>query len=297
MKVIVPASLTFTSSTADSSSYDEWDVGTSYTQGDLVKVTTSEPYHEYEALQATTGDAPASSPTYWLDLGVSNEYKLLDDKTTSQTQQLNGFATVVNCPTRASHLAVFTATYCESVRIQQEVDSVEVLDETYPMRAFSPAGSWSDYYFAPSEYKDSLIVEIPGWYQDSDFTITFSTSTGLTVGIGHLVIGQYYEIGTTIQPLKHGILDYSVKSTDDFGDTILTERVFTNSIKGSASIEDARIDTVQRIMSQRRATGSVWDVNDDGSDLDSYRLFGFCREFEFEFDEDTVMTFELEGLT
>lgn len=298
MRVIVPSTLTLTASTADGSTYAEWSAATSYVVGDRVKVTSTVPHREYEASQASTNKPPADNPEYWIDLGVTNPYKLIDDKTSTRTVQLEGFSATVEAPGRATHLAIFGATLCESVRIQQTVDSVELLDVTYPMRAFSEASSWSEYFFSPTEYRDSLVAELPGWYSDSEVTVTFSGSAGVTVGIGHLVIGGFTRLGKTVFPVTASLIDYSVRETDEFGDTILTERAYARRLEGQSLIEPSSLrDGIHRVMASRRAAGSVWDANDDGTDVDAWRLFGFCREYDITDEDATVLTFELYGLT
>lgn len=298
-RVIVPGTVTLESTTVDASAYPEYDTdpATIYSIGERVVVSTSVPHHEYEALQEAQDKPPATYPDYWLDLGVTNQYRLLDDSVSTPSTKLEGFVAVVSVPTRVSHLSVFGASNCESVRIQQVVGGVEVLDVTYPMRTFSPAGSWSEYLFSPAEYRESLIVPIPGWYSGNTFTLTFAGSTGMTVGIGQLSIGQYQDIGLTIKPLTVGIKDYSLTNEDEWGVITFTKRAKSQTIEGDAVIEPARQDTVARLMSGLRAQACVWDCNDSGTDLDALRLFGFYREFYFDDDEYLKMHFRLQGLT
>jgi hypothetical protein len=84
MKVAVPIAITpaiLSATNAPASAEAEWAAGTAYTVGQIVQVDGR---RRYEALDATTGDAPATSPSKWLDLGASNPWRPFDGVVGSQ---------------------------------------------------------------------------------------------------------------------------------------------------------------------------------------------------------------------
>ncbi len=78
----------------------EWDVGTSYTEGDTVRVTTSGVHKVYEALvNVTGGDSPevdvlAETPK-WLDTGATNRWSPFDKVVGTQASQTTSMTYVL----------------------------------------------------------------------------------------------------------------------------------------------------------------------------------------------------------
>lgn len=297
MQIIVPTTLTLVSSTATASPYDEWDIATAYVTGDRVTVSTAAPHLVYEALQASTAKVPADEPTYWALVGVTNPYKLIDDRTSTATTGTTEFETVVTFAERASHFGVFGLSNVTQVRFELEHDGATVIDETYEMTVFDPAASYSDYFFGTSYLQGSLIVLIPGYYFGGTVTLTLTGETGATIGCGHFFIGLGTYLGRTIQPYEDGAIDYSRKEPDEWGEVQLVERSYRERITAQFVARPERRDVVKRVLNVNRATPCAYDLNDDGSDWDGLRLFGFWRDYTLRLDEDIVADIELESLT
>jgi hypothetical protein len=89
MRIIEPIAINdtiLTDSNVPEDDHPEWDASTSYLAGDKVIVIST--HRIYEALQATTGDDPATDDgTNWLDIGATNRYRAFDGSIEGQTVQ------------------------------------------------------------------------------------------------------------------------------------------------------------------------------------------------------------------
>jgi Carbohydrate binding domain. len=89
MRIIEPITITDTILTDTNVPEDDfavWAVGTAYVAGNKVILTST--HRIYEAVQATTGDDPATDDgTNWLDIGATNRYRAFDGSIEGQTVQ------------------------------------------------------------------------------------------------------------------------------------------------------------------------------------------------------------------
>lgn len=298
MDVTVPVALTLTDTTVAVSAYDEWNDAASYSTGNRVVVTTAVPHYEYECVQAHTNKPPAANtPTYWVRLGATNQYRLLDDRTSSQTTDTTSITATVILGDYADRVCAFRLSQVDVLRVRAYLDGVQVAEVAASGREFVPASNWLQWWFGQSSYRRSICVPIPIQAAGVELEVHWEGPAGDMIGVGHLVAGEAVRIGRSILPLRDGITDYSVKDTDEWGETILVERDYADRISAEVLIQEGTRARVKRLLANLRATPCAWDVNDDGYDDDGLRLFGKYNEFEFAHDDAIVLTIDLEGLT
>ena len=305
MKLTVPIALTLDSTNVAASAYSEWLVGTTYSIGNNVKVsfesdgtTPRTPHKEYEALTAGSGKYPPDNPTDWLDLGATNQYKLLDDRTSSQTTRTDNIQVTLGGVSKCDTIGLFMLDAQEVRIVVKDSLSVTQYDETISLIQ-TGSSSWSDYFFKAVVYRSDLVLTIPALYLNMTIELTVTAGAGLDAKIGHVAAGKFFYVGCSLYGAEAGILDYSQKATDSFGETYLLERQFAKVVTAEVFVEPGAYDSVNSAFTNVRATPIIYDFNNETTDLESFQLFGFVRRFRplYESYGMTVCALEIEGLT
>ncbi|MBU1692302.1 MAG: hypothetical protein KJ958_05545 [Gammaproteobacteria bacterium] len=270
-------------------------INTSGTQSGTHTVTAS--IHKcYESLQAAnTGHTPRSNPTWWLDLGNTNSWKMFDQSVTSQTSNPDSIAVVIKALGRMDSVALLNIN-ASTVRfvMTDAVDGV-VYDHTYSMVSTSGITDSYAYCFeAITRITDYVELDMPP-YANAQITVTL-TDTGGTVLCGTCVIGQRKELGGTQYGASVGIMDYSLKQRDAFGNYDILEREFSKRGKFLLWVDNSLVDELQIILASFRATPIVYIGADTfGCSV----IYGFYKDFStvIQYANNSICDIELEGLT
>lgn len=134
MKIVSLADITLDSSDVAASSYNEYASGTTYADGDNVKVsfesdgtTPRTPVEEYESLTGSnTGNYPPDSPTEWSLIGASNRWKMFDSYTNTQTE--NTTSIEVEIDSSSSNAVGLFNLVAKEVTLAQIVETEKVTD-------------------------------------------------------------------------------------------------------------------------------------------------------------------------
>jgi len=307
MITIVPRALSLTTTNVAASSYGEWMATTAYSVGNNVVVTLTAtgapttPHYEYEALTTGTNLYPPTSPTNWLELGTTNQYRMLDDYVSTQSTVATGnlVATVQLTATGSvDRLALFNAETA-SVTVTVTATGQTTYATTVYMQK-NASQSWSEYFFANPDYAQELVQMIPPYLNPTvSLTLTpLPTATG-GAEVGHVVLGNARIIGDSQWGFQTQIDDYSTKTTDDFGRTVFTERAYAKWMSGNVWLDTANAGTVSRLLSALRATPCAWDANDNGSTYGPLIVFGWASNWKLGVDlyTKTQLSIEITGLT
>jgi hypothetical protein len=120
-------------------------------------------------------------------------------------------------------------------------------------------------------------------------------NTGSTASCGECIVGLQRVIGTTQMGASLGIIDYSVKQTDDFGNFTVLERAYSKRADITVWVDNNDLDEVQRLLNLYRATPIVYIGSDKYT---STIIYGFYRDFETVISYPTlsVLNIDLESL-
>ena len=308
MKFIRPTTINdarLTSSTVPETDYPAWNAATNYTVDARVIRTTT--HRVYECLiagvnatlpeNATTGATPR-----WLDLGATNKWAMFDGKVGTATTATDSL-TVVLAPGRINSLAIMQAD-AGLIEVDLNVYGTSVFSASINMTAGNAVGDWYQYFYEPVYQQDSLVItdlvdasllDIPA-YSEGVLTVTLSKTSG-TVSIGALIVGLYADLGTTQYQPTIGIVDYSRKDTDAFGNTTVLQRTYSKRMHASVVTLKSDIDNVARLLAQYRSTPLVWVGA--GNLYTSMIIFGFYKDWEISIDNYSfgTLSLQVEGLT
>lgn len=276
--------------------YPAYNAGTTYALGARVIVVGTNVHKVYESLQGgNINHTPATSPTWWLDLGATNRWKMFDQSVTSQTIQANKIDVTIKASGRVNAVALVNIS-----AVTARVTMIDATDGTVYSRIFnlvSSAGitNWYAYFFEPIVRKGDLVVlDMPSYYAPTIQVVL--EAPGETVRCGALIIGQQVIVGDTQYGATLGIQDYSVKRQDDFGNYTVLERAFRKWANFSVFVKSGKVDQLQALLASYRATPTVYI----GSDLyGAMIVYGFYKDFSITiaYARESVCNIELEGLT
>lgn len=296
MKIVRPLTVTdavLTSSNVAETDYAAYNGASTYAAGDRVISTTT--HRIYESLVGgNTGNA-LTDTTKWLDVSATNRWKMFDDSNTSQTSNADSIAVELAATGRVDSVALLNIA-AASVQITM-TDSVEgvVYDETYSLISDSGISDWYAYFFEPIERKsDFAVTDLPP-YADADIAITLA-DTGATVECGTCVVGLSKEIGATLHGARLGIIDFSRKEQDAFGNYSITERAFSKRRSFTVLVDNTYVDALDKLLAAYRATAVVYVGTDSYTSTIAY---GFYKDFSIEiaYPSNSLCSLEIEGLT
>lgn len=299
MKIIRPLTITdaiLTATNVAETDYAAYNPATTYALLDRVIVVATDVHQVWESKQAANiGNTPATSPDWWILVGVTNPRKMFDLLINTQTENADSIAITLDCPGRVDAVALFNVS-AATVRFKMTdaVDGV-VYDQTYDLTSDSGIVDPYAYCFEPIVRKANIAeFELPP-YSDTTLEITL-TATGETVKCGACVVGQQRIIGGTKYGYSLGIQDYSLKTRDQWGSVILDQREYSDLGRFQVQIETGMVSEVKRLLTSFRSTPIVYA----GSDIhDAAMLLGFFTDFNVVVDYGTHSTcnIDIESLT
>lgn len=265
--------------------YPAWSASTAYS----ANTTVIAGHKIYTSLQSSTGVNPTtnnSSPPYWSLMGPTNKYAMVDSQVGTQTKQasyleaqlfvpvldsvcfLNIEASLITVQVRNSENLVI---YNKSADVSGAVDGVQITDIAF--------------------------TDIPTT-RGGCVWIYMSSAIG-DVKVGNIVLGSKFYIGSTETSPTIGIVDYSVKTVDAFGNPTLTPRPFSKRMNAKALLDTNRVDLITRKLASIRAKPCVWNGNNStGSQSTSLIVYGYYKDFEIEIAWTTksYLNVTIEGL-
>jgi len=182
-----------------------------------------------------------------------------------------------------------------TIKFEDSIDGI-IYNETFNMTSDSGISDWWAYFFEPIVRGKNLVVTgAVALYSNPTITIT-ATDSGENVLIGTLIIGASKEIGYTQYGANVGIRDYSVKTTDVFGNYTILERAYSKTANFTVWIEASKVDVTHDLLSSYRATAILYLGSDS---YQSSWIYGFYQDFDIVLSRPTtaMLNIKVEGLT
>ena len=249
------------------------------TEGEIYVSRYLTVHKKYESLESFNlgnfppSDVLATTPK-WLEISSTNKWKVFDGKTTDQTVQVSPIVYTITPGVAVNSIALLNLSMT-SYRVQ------------------GTSGAYDSGTVA-STATDIVLTSLGGLAANV-LTITITNSGGLAK-CGEIVIGSYYSLGTLRPEPSIGIVDYSVKTTDDFGDYTITERAYSKKLNCGVKVINTSIDAVFNKLAGYRVTPLVWIGN---TTYTSLIIYGYWKDFSLVIGYKTYSfcSLEIEGLT
>jgi hypothetical protein len=269
-----------------------WLVGTAYVVGNVVARPVSGVHRLYQCLVANTGNTPETNTTgttpKWLDIGPTNRWGMFDAQVGTATTAASPI-TVVLTPGNIDSLGLLQLVG-DSVRVQMTAGGTTVYDKTYSLVYGAPTTDWYAYFFgAINKRTDLAITDLPP-YASGIVTITISAATG-NVSCGMCVVGQLFDFSGTQYGATIGIIDYSRKDIDAFGNPTLTKRKYIKKMDAKMMLDTSSLDIASITLAAWRSTAVLWIGADNL--YTSLIVFGFCRDWSADVTGPTFCTYSL----
>lgn len=273
MKIItprpfVPADVT----TSVALSETAWAAGT-YTLG--TRRYDAATFDLFEVVVASTDDSPdvgfAKEIKTWDRVGKVNRFACFDGIVGNPMTGTDLDMTIAPNGEVANGLAIFNAGGGDvRVTVTDPIDG-EIYDRTVNLGDVSGIGSWSDWYFAPVlTSPDFVLTDLP-LYGSASIRVRITGA----FSVGELVVGRMIELGTVGYGTEVGVVDFSRKDRDTFGNAVLIQRAFASLATYAAKIMTSRVGFVRRVLSERRATPTVFIGSESHPET---IVFGYYRD-------------------
>lgn len=287
-------------SNIDEDDYPAYNPATAYDFEDRVIITTGV-HRIYKSIVAgtetNTGNYPPSSPTQWLDEGATNRWRLFryDVGVANQTVNQDSIFYRFITATKNNAIAFFNVE-AASINIKMYFNESLVYERDINLIGNLSEASWYELYFGDRRVKNkAVLLDLPPVYPATfDVTIT-SYATGYDAKIGKLVVGYANDLGVSQYGASSGIVDYSIKTEDDFGNYYFVERTFVDTASMQVVVERGSEDFAKRTLSAVRAIPAVYIGS---SDIESFMIFGKTNDFDLLFSTPafSYLSLTLEGI-
>lgn len=297
MKFITPTTITsamLVSSTRAENDYTAWSSGTTYALGNRCISTTT--HRIYESAQGSNTNHAVTDTAWWLDVGPTNRWAMLDAAVGTVTSQATPLTVVIDTGIIDSLALLDLAGTSVTVSMKDSPTGSTVYNQTFSLPDMADVFSWYDYFFTEIVPTTTLIVSDLPPYASGRLTVSIAAAT--TAECGTLVIGKLVDIGKTLISPTVSIIDYSTKTTDVYGATSVTERSFAKKIEARFILEKAKVDFASRKLAAVRATPVVW-LADDSNIIESLIAYGFYRDWgiDIAYSSHAEASITIEGLT
>ena len=265
-------------SNVDENDHPDWDDEVTYVAGQQV-IVRGDNHRVYEALGGSTDSFPPDNPEDWLDQGATNRWRMWDMAVGSEKQ------TVGNSSDGSVEVLVDLSQPVNSV-VLLNMDGVDVEvtmrdsggNEVYThykiLMLPSPADWWS-YFFAPRRRAKMLVLTDLPPVRPSTIEMTLKGGSD-DARIGKMIVGQGFDIGCARYGTSVGILDFSRKERDPFGNNFVLERRYIDRAEFDIQVPTPRVDEVKELLAELRATPVVYVGKET---FQSTVIFGFFRDF------------------
>ena len=258
----------------------EFVAGTLYDLGAEVKVSAEN--NLYKCLTKDTTEVPTGNKTTenWLFLGKTNPHKMFDEKYKSRTvkesgnlvvtikmKQGGGFSKVSDgialLNVSASKIRIVGVR--EGETICDEEFNMGVLDIISPCKIincnFGQIVYKKNLILTPLKDKDGLIVY---GCRITEYTITFVPIDDETpAACGVCILGKMQYFGKTLMNPKKSLVNYDVKDTNEYGDTAVVERGFSNNYNFSFVGKNDIMQVADETLTELRSTPLIYVVTDE----------------------------------
>lgn len=284
-------------STTATNAEADWSSTTTYSIGQIVSYLGK----RWESLQNTNlNKTPTTNPTWWLDLGADNKHAMFDSVVATSTTATTSFTVVLAPGQTFDSLALINIDAAVVSVTITDGDGGPVVYETTAGLSSETITDWYGYFFYDPLLKRTQIIfyNIPP-YPNARVTIEFETSTGETISVSTVVYGTLFDIGMTQYGASSGIVDYSIKETDEFGNATFVPRAYSKRLNAQILVPNNQLNRVQSLLYSLRATPAVWIASDDPTFEEALIVLGWYRDFstEISYPAHSLLSIELESLT
>jgi len=268
--------------------------GTTYGAG----ATTRYSNRLWLSLQATNlNHQPDTSPTWWSLIGPDNLHAAFDTSISTVSSATSEMIFTVK-PGAIDSIALIT--------LSAGTVEIAVTDATEGLVYSSITGltggevfDWYQYFFYDPLLKRTQVI-YSGIVPRNNSLVSIKIKGGASeiISVAQAIFGSIKEIGGTQYGVNAGIVDYSIKETDTFGNTTFVERPFSKRMSANVHLANSGINRAQNFLYSIRAKPSVWIASDDPTYEEALIVYGYYKEFSLTiaYPTHSIYSLDIEGL-
>jgi hypothetical protein len=299
MKIIDPVTITdamLTSTNVLENDHATWNSGTTYAAGDrCISTVTHKIYQSVGAGNLNNDPTLVINADLWLLVSATNRWKAFDNRIVDQTVKAGSITYRLTPGTFCTAMAFF-GLLGEHVRIQV-TDSIDgaTYDQTFTLLDTGHVIDYLTYCFSPPRQLTRLVVENIPLYDTGYVDISIASATESRVG--EIVLGPQSNIGESLVGSRLGIIDYSLKTVDDFGNTTLQQRAFADTVTFEVAFPTVDAERIKSLLSSLRARGAVYHDGEGFTNIGTL-VFGWPKQFGVDLVSQNTSfgSIEIEGL-
>lgn len=272
-----------------------WNSGTTYADAAIVRYANK----IWESLQGTNlNHAPDVSPTWWIELGPDNMHAAFDNQVSTISTATTSMTFVVKVGSIDSMALI------NMIAVTADVVMTDPVAGIVAQRKSGLSGAevydWYQYFFYdPLLIRTQVIFSDLPSYTNAYITIKITGNVGDNISLALATFGLIEDLGGTQYGATAGIIDYSIKETDDFGNVTFVRRNFSKRLSAQLYVDNVSLNRVTRFLYNLRATPAVWIGADDPQLEEAVVVYGFYKEFSMDiaYPRHSLCSLEIEGLT
>lgn len=275
-----------------------YSTATTYAVGDKVLDLTS--HKVYSSVAAGNLNKPLTDTAFWLDNGFDNRWRMFDKSVNSQTTKTGQIAVGILPAGRFDSIVGLNISAASvMINVDDPVSGI-VYNRLIQMTSYSGIQDWYAYFYEPViRLTDFVVEDIPPVYSNSAVTVAFESSG--TTAVGTLIIGLSKTLGISEWGTKVGMVDYSVKTIDSFGNYTIVPRNFSKRADFSIQVPTSQVDDVYSTLVSYRSIPIIYLGSNTGAkqQFNSAIIYGFYKDFSISisYPAYSVCTAQIEGLT
>lgn len=298
-KIVAPISIAdenLVSSSVLEDDFPEWSATTNYALG--VRVIRAARHEIYERLIAgTTSTVPELDKINWVYVSKTNRWKMFDQGNSSSTTSSTTLSVILR-PLRLINSIAALNVVGSTIRFRVEhPDFGTVYDQTRALDGRISEPTWFNYFYDPLSFFSQFIALGISTYSNTVTIYIDVTPLNGVASIGTFLMGSAAGYGDGVSyGARVGIIDYSRKETDAFGETLLVQRAFSKRAEFEVWMDAAQTDSLVAKLTSIRATPTLFVATDQ---YESTTVYGIYKDFDIvlSYPDKNVMSIQLEGLT
>lgn len=323
MKIIVPIEITESMFTTNVpyvvpnwSSLEDYETNDPLLDIDADLVAYPQQHLIYEAVQAsgpnteigpiepntdTNGDGIIDS-LVWVEYSATNPWQPFYGSVGNAAKSTTNIQYVITPGQPVTGIALFKIVGADATVTLESAPGVPVGDPiSFSMTSSPNVIDWYTYFFNEIDVIDSVVdfaLPLAG-IQNPIITIDIDAAEGDPVELGEIILGESIDIGYTQKDLSLGIVDYSTKKTDTYGNISIIPRAFSQKANLRVLVLKENINYIARVLTTIRSKPIVWGLLDDVEFIDTVLIYGYLKDYNMAVPNPkwASLNIQIEGLT
>lgn len=258
----------------------EWNSSSVYNYGDEAR--DGNYIYVYAGVSGTnTADSPANNALAWVQSRPTNQYAMLDGKSSSQTIRTSPL--IFEVTMRNYDTATLMNIEASDVLFEVVVIATNevIYSQSFSTNDQSNIVDFYSYCFADFDLTNYVYNRsLPLQGSDTKLRITVTKDSGGSVKVGRLCIGKSFYIGELTYGCSLGLESYSIKSTDEFGNETLLQRGAVELNNYDVRCGTSALPTLRRKAIELDAIPVLFIGDEsDNSVLENLLTFGYWQNF------------------